>query len=69
MVLVPVADGESGREREAVEVERVGMEGGWEEMMGLVGLTGETAIERGVGEEEMGVGVEGVLLPPFCRGG
>ena len=41
--------------------------GGWEEedMMGLPGWTGETAIESGVGEEEAWVGVEGELPPPF----
>lgn len=39
----------------------------WEDMMGLPGCTGDTAMERGVGEEAAGVGVDGVLLPPFCR--
>lgn len=33
-------------------------------MMGLLGCTGDTATERGVGEEATGVGVDGVL-PPF----
>ena len=33
--------------------------------MGLPGCTGDTATERGVGEEVAGVGVVGVLLPPF----
>jgi hypothetical protein len=35
-------------------------------MMGFPGCTGDTAMERGVGEEAVGVGVDGALLPPFC---
>ena len=42
-------------------------EGVWEDMMGFPGCTGETATDSGVGEEAAGVGVDGVLLPPFCR--
>ena len=59
----------SGGEVEVREEGRVDEEraGGWEEedMMGLPGWTGETAIESGVGEEEAWVGVEGELPPPF----
>ena len=65
MVLVPGE--ERGRENAVEEVEAGMVEMGvWEKVIGLVGLTGETAMERGVGEEAAWVGVEGVLFPPFC---
>lgn len=45
--------------------------GGWDDMMGLLGCTGDTATEREVsevGEEAAaGVGVDGELLTFFYR--
>ena len=57
------AEDEGEVEEEMVEL------GVWEKVIGLVGWTGETAaMERGVGEEAAGVGVDGELFPPFCMG-
>ena len=55
-----------GGEEEVGRVEEERAEG-CEDMMGLPGCTGDTAMERGVGEEVASVGVDGVLLPPFWR--